>query len=189
MRKQHGEESRPDRGAIDQQPGPRNRWRMSPVDRPDPLEAYRPAPGPTGIRVDAQYYRPWVLAFAYASTGPRILVNGNEIPDTHWGETHIPAHPGRYTVEVRTRRPSAWVRWTLNRVWWEDMGQAVAEVPVYPGAQTPVYYRSPGLKYYQGAIGAEPKRWPALNWMRFSSVFFGLFAAMMVVGAVVSSVR
>ncbi|WP_067841365.1 hypothetical protein [Nocardia lijiangensis] len=158
---------------------------MLPTAPPDPLAAYRPEPGPTGIRVDAQYYRPWPLAFAYGSTGPRILVNGNEIPDTSWGETHIPAQPGRYTVEVRTRRPAAWVRWTINRVWWEDMGQAVVEVPVHPGAQTPVYYRSPGLQYYQGVIGAEPKRWPALNWMRFSWVIVALFAAMIVAGVVV----
>ncbi|MEU8894391.1 hypothetical protein [Nocardia sp. NPDC048505] len=155
---------------------------MLPPAQPDPPEAYRPEPGPTGIRVEAEYYRPWPLAFAYSSTGPRILVNGNEVPDTAWGTTFIPTPPGRYTVDVVTRKPALWARLILNKLWWDDMGQAIAEVPVHPGAQTPVYYRSPGLQHYQGVIGAEPKRWPALNWMRFSWILAALPIAMIIAG-------
>jgi hypothetical protein len=102
----------------------------------DPVTAYRPAPGSTGITVHTSYYRRWIGAPGYAATGPRILVNGHEVPDTAWGSTHIPLRPGLYHLETCTRKTPWWFEW-LMRGWNADMGFADTVVPVTADQSAP----------------------------------------------------
>ncbi|WP_433725294.1 hypothetical protein ACQP0C_29930 [Nocardia sp. CA-129566] len=81
----------------------------------DPVEAYCPGSGEQGILVHAEYYRWWIVGPGFTTARPRILVNGNEIPDTSWGRTHLPAAAGLYHVEVRTRRPNFFFRHFVYR--------------------------------------------------------------------------
>ncbi|MEU7632438.1 hypothetical protein AB0C34_20995 [Nocardia sp. NPDC049220] len=150
-----------------------------------PVEAYRPEPGQTGITVYTAYFRWWILAPAYAAAGPRIYVNGNEVPNTSWGVTHVPANPGLYRVEILTRRPH-WFYRIFFKSWYSDMGPADTVVPVESGYQTQVHYRSPGFHLLPGAIAPYPPRWPGLNWIRFSWVVFGALIGLMLFGVVMN---
>ncbi len=154
----------------------------------DPVDAYRPEPGETGILVDASYFRWWIAAGAYASARPRIFVDGVEVPDVNWGRTHIPTTPGLHHVEVSTSKPKWWYEWIFQS-WVRDMGFADTVVPVAAAHCTLVHYRSPGLYVLRGAIGPEPMRWPGLNWIRFSWVITAVLAAfvgLMLVGVVLN---
>ncbi|WP_330232097.1 hypothetical protein OHA40_06175 [Nocardia sp. NBC_00508] len=162
---------------------------MHTVDRPrlrffqnverHPVEAYRPEPGQTGVVVDTSYFRWWLVAPLYAATGPRIYVNGNEVPNaSSWGSTFVPLAPGLYRIEVLTRRPHAALV-ILMKAWDFDMGPAEAVVPVEPGCRTPVYYRSPGFYLLPGAIAPKPPRTPGLNWIRFSWLAVSVMPALM----------
>lgn len=151
-----------------------------------PVDAYRPEPGETGIVLDTSYFRWWILAPLYATTGPRIYVNGNEVPNASWGPTYIPVAPGLYRVEVLTRGVNRLVS-LFVRAWDSEMGPAEAVVPVEPGCRTTAYYRSPAFRLLPGAIAPKPPRWPGLNWIRTSWVVCGLFFAL-VLSAVVMNI-
>lgn len=146
----------------------------------DPVAAYRPTAGVTGIAVDASYYRMWVAGPVYASMGPRILVNGTEVQGGSWGRTHIPVGPGLHHVEVSTRRPAWYWRWG-TRVRQADMGFADTVVPVAKGHSTPVYYRAPALHLFPGAIAPEPRRTPGMTWIRISWVLTASFVLLVAI--------
>jgi hypothetical protein len=150
-----------------------------------PVDAYQPEPGETGIVVDTSYFRWWIAGPVYASTGPRIYVNGNEIPNASWGPTYIPVPPGLYRVEVLTRGVNLLIRF-LVRAWDSDMGPAETVVPVEPGCRTTVYYRSPAFYLLPGAIAPKPPRWPGLNWIRTSWLVFGALFALMLSAVVLN---
>ncbi|MBF6468894.1 hypothetical protein IU427_27565 [Nocardia beijingensis] len=168
---------------------------MHTVDRPrlrffqnverHPVEAFRPEPGETGIVVDTSYFRWWIAGPVYATTGPRIYVNGTEVPTASWGPTYIPVAPGLHRVEVLTRGVNLLVRF-LVRAWDSDMGPAETVVPVEPGCRTTVYYRSPAFYLLPGAMGPKPPRWPGLNWIRTSWVVFGALFALMFTAVVLN---
>lgn len=152
----------------------------------DPVEAYRPQPGQQGIVVHAEYYRWWIMGPAFATAGPRIFVNGNEIPDTSWGATYLPAAPGLYHVEVHTRPPNFFFRRFVHPWWTSDTGPADTVVPVALGQQTPVYYRPAAARRMLGAIAPQPPRWPGLLWMRFSSVIIAGFIGLVLFGVLMN---
>lgn len=106
----------------------------------DPVDAYRPEPGETGIIVDASYFRWWMAVYLYATTKPRIFVDGIEVPDVSWGATHVPAPPGLHHVEVCTGK-AHWFFRNFMSGWSFDIGFADTVVPVTDGRRTPVYYR------------------------------------------------
>ncbi len=105
---------------------------------------FQPQPGPQGIVVDSSYFP---LGFMLALTGPKIIVNGMEVPMAKWGQTHIPVGPGQHHVRVATK-------------WLWDMGPAETTVPVAEGHTTHVYYKSPAIAFINGAIGPVPQAAP-----------------------------
>lgn len=109
-----------------------------------PAVQFQPQPGPQGIVVDASYFP---LGFLLALTGPKIIVNGMEVPMAKWGQTHIPVGPGQHHVRVATK-------------WLWDMGPAETTVPVAEGHSTHVYYKSPAIAFINGAIGPVPQAAP-----------------------------
>jgi hypothetical protein len=102
------------------------------------------------------------LAFMLALSGPRILVNGQEVPGTRWGATHIPLGAGQHHVQVKTK-------------WLWDYGAAQTVVPVAGGYTTRVYYRSPAVWLLGGAIGPVPQKTPG---MLFMYITWGIVAAL-----------
>ncbi|MGV9817940.1 hypothetical protein [Nocardia xishanensis] len=151
----------------------------------DPVEAYRPEPGETGISVNADYFRRWIVAPVYAATRPRIFVDGTEVPNVNWGRTHIPVPPGLHHVEVSTAKGNWFFEWVL-RGWDYDMGFADTVVPVAAAHCTTVHYRSPAQYLLRGAIGPQPMRWPGLNWIRFSWVITAAFVGLVLTGIVLN---
>ncbi|WP_280369034.1 hypothetical protein [Nocardia wallacei] len=126
---------------------------------------FQPEPGPPGIVVDSSYFP---MAFMLALTGPKILVNGQQVPMARWGATHIPIGPGQHHLRVATR-------------WMWDMGPADAVVPVTEGMSTRVYYRSPAIAFIRGAIGPVPQSTPGIA---FIYVMWGLVALIVLLNIV-----
>lgn len=126
---------------------------------------FQPEPGPPGIVVDSSYFP---MAFMLALTGPKILVNGQQVPMARWGATHIPIGPGQHHVRVATR-------------WMWDMGPADAVVPVAEGMSTRIYYRSPAIAFIRGAIGPVPQSTPGIA---FIYVMWGLVALIVLLNIV-----
>jgi hypothetical protein len=119
---------------------------------------FRPEPGPPGIVVDTSYMP---MAFMLALTGPRILVNGQQVPNAKWGMTHIPVGAGQHHVQVKTR-------------WLWDFGTAEAVVPVADGQSTRVFYRTPATWFVGGAIGPVPQKTPGMMFLYISWGILGL---------------
>jgi hypothetical protein len=125
---------------------------------------YQPEPGQTGIVVDASYF-PWTFPHVYvlALTGPKILINGQEVPDTHWGSTHIPVPPGQYHVQLCTRRSRTAMWLGIARIG-RDFGSADAIVPVTAGHSTRTYYRAPVVLTMNGALAPQQSKSPGMTW-------------------------
>ncbi|WP_328408083.1 hypothetical protein [Nocardia sp. NBC_00403] len=122
-------------------------------------------PAPPGITIDASYSG---FAFLLALTKPKILVNGQRVPNTRWGQNHIPVGPGQYHVKVTTP-------------WLFDMGPANVTVPIAEGQGTRFYYRAPVVIFLNGAIGQVPQKTPG---MVFLYVTWGLAALIMLLNIV-----
>ncbi|MGW6424174.1 hypothetical protein ACWF82_15995, partial [Nocardia sp. NPDC055053] len=103
-------------------------------------------PNTPGLIVDATFV--WT-AFMLALVKPKIFVNGQPVPDTRWGQNHVPVGPGQYHVRVVTP-------------WLFDMGPAEMVAPVGPGPGSTVYYKPPAVFFFKGAIGPEPQKTPGL---------------------------
>ncbi|MBO0855820.1 MAG: hypothetical protein J2P18_18885 [Nocardia sp.] len=125
---------------------------------PNPVEQYQPQPGPQGIVVDAAFFP---MNFMLALTGPRITVNGMEVPGTKWGQTHIPVGPGQHHVRVAAK-------------WIWDLGAAEAAVPVAEGYCTPVYYKTPAIAWVRGALGPVSGPFPGATWAYVSYGIIGV---------------
>ncbi|MBF6453533.1 hypothetical protein IU432_08755 [Nocardia cyriacigeorgica] len=107
---------------------------------------------PPGLTVDASYTP---LAFLLAITKPKIIVNGQQVPNTRWGANHIPVGPGQHHVKVSTP-------------WLFDMGPATTAVPVAEGQAARLYYRAPALIFLNGAIGPGPQKTPGMVFVYIS---------------------
>lgn len=104
-------------------------------------------PGPPGIMLNTSYTP---LAFMLGLFSPRIEVNGQQVPNPKWGQTHIPVPPGQYHLRVSTRY-----------LW--DFGAAETAVRLAPGESAPLYYRAPAMAVFVGgAIGPVPQKTPGL---------------------------
>ncbi|MFE7798756.1 hypothetical protein [Nocardia sp. NPDC057440] len=129
-----------------------------------PIPQYQPEPGPTGIVVETSYF-PWTFPYAYllALTGPTILVNGQVVPETRWGTTHIPVRPGLYHVRVYLRKSR---RATLLGVapMGSDFGFADAMIPVTEGHRTSTHYRGPIVPILNGALAPQQPKSPGRTW-------------------------
>lgn len=134
-----------------------------------PMPHYVPAPGPTGIVVEALYF-PWLFPphiHRWMAT-PKVEVNGERIPDAAWGATHVPVAPGTHHVRVGTV-PHWFVALRLLPILLPGAayGFADAMVPVEPGNTTTIYYQSPLNGVPAGALGPEPReRFPGWRYYR-----------------------
>lgn len=85
-------------------------------------------------------------AFLYRQSGPRLRVDGVEIPVRGWGTHRIPVDAGSHEVRV-------WVPYMLPR----RVGKARIEVSVSPGETARLEYLAPTLAFRGGSLG-EPGR-------------------------------
>lgn len=107
----------------------------------------QPAPNdPPGITVNCSYTP---MAFLLAITKPKILVNGQQVPNTRWGDNHVPVGPGNYHIRVTTP-------------WLFDMGPAEIAASVAPGPGVRYFYRTPAILFLNGAIGPGPQKTPGM---------------------------
>ncbi|WP_245559741.1 hypothetical protein [Nocardia asiatica] len=123
-----------------------------------PQQGYGQPADPPGITIDASYS---VWAFLLALTKPKILVNGQRVPNTRWGANHIPVGPGQYHVRVATP-------------WLFDMGPANVTVPIADGQAARFYYKAPVVIFLNGAIGPVPQKAPGMLFLYIVWALVGL---------------
>lgn len=181
-------------------PGQPYRGTMLPADfilpydtTPDsPMPHYIPAPGPTGIVVEALYF-PWVFPphIHRWMAKPRVVVNGEKVPDAAWGPTHVPLPPGVHHVRIGT--DTHWLVATklvpilLPGI---PFGFADAMVPVAPGHSTTIYYQAPLNQVPAGALGPEPReRFPGWRYYRVIAPVTLAFMVFLVVMLILSAVK
>ncbi|MFI6169521.1 hypothetical protein ACIBCN_22255 [Nocardia sp. NPDC051052] len=119
-------------------------------------------------------------------TGPRIFINGQEVPDARWGDTVIPLAPGIYRVHVYT----AGLRWAkflgLQRLS-NDFGFTDAFIPVPHEHSTRTYYRSPIVAMLPGALDPQPQQSPGMRWFYIVAAIFAVFVGFMLY-AIISNI-
>jgi hypothetical protein len=145
-------------------PNPQH-YRPQPPPPPNPQQQYRqplqygqppapqhhgPQPGPygqagEGIAVNTQFFPlAWVLFFVK----PKVAVDGQEIPVSGWGRTHVPARPGQHHVHV-------YVPYFLP----PKMGPADATADVRPGQVAELEYKAPIWGFSAGSLGVGPQKY------------------------------
>jgi hypothetical protein len=145
-------------------PNPQH-YRPQPPPPPNPQQQYRqplqygqppapqhhgPRPGPygqagEGIAVNTQFFPlAWVLFFVK----PKVAVDGQEIPVSGWGRTHVPARPGQHHVHV-------YVPYFLP----PKMGPADATADVRPGQVAELEYKAPMWAFSAGSLGVGPQKY------------------------------
>ena len=145
-------------------PNPQH-YRPQPPPPPNPQQQYRqplqygqppapqhhgPQPGPyrqagEGIAVNTQFFPlAWVLFFVK----PKVAVDGQEIPVSGWGRTHVPARPGQHHVHV-------YVPYFLP----PKMGPADATADVRPGQVAELEYKAPIWAFSAGSLGVGPQKY------------------------------
>ncbi|MDR7300732.1 hypothetical protein [Haloactinomyces albus] len=125
-----------------------------------------PPPGMGRIVLDTSYMP---LAFLLALFKPGITVNGQPYPVARWGQNVLDLPPGRHQIQVH-----------VNYLW--KFGHAQAFVPVDPGRQVDVYYRSPAVAFGEGAIGPVPQSTPNMALtivLMVASVSFGFLSVIL----------
>ncbi|WP_405179088.1 hypothetical protein OG225_35010 [Nocardia sp. NBC_01377] len=104
-------------------------------------------PAPPGITVNTSYL--WTAFLLGLLVKPKIKINGQQVPNTRWGDNHIPVGPGTYHVWIATP-------------WLFDMGPGEMPVQVGPGPGARVYYKPPAVFFLKGAIGFGPQKTPGI---------------------------
>lgn len=117
------------------------------------------APGGSAIAVTTKFFP---LAFLLYFFKPKVLINGQETPQSPWGRQVIPVAPGNYHV-------SAFTPYWLP----PKMGPAEADVSVAPGQVAELEYRVPIIAFIAGSLGAPPQKY---NGMWFLWVILGIVA-------------
>jgi hypothetical protein len=146
-------------------PPPPQHYRPQPPAPPNPQQQYRqplqygqppapqhhgPQPGPygqasEGIAVNTQFFPlAWLLFFVK----PKVAVDGQEIPVSGWGRTHVPARPGQHHVHV-------YVPYFLP----PKMGPADATADVRPGQVAELEYKAPMWAFSAGSLGVGPQKY------------------------------
>jgi hypothetical protein len=135
-------------------PPPHPYAQQAPAPFPPPQPYAQQAPGQHGglppegfgqLVIDTGFF--W-LAWIFFLTGPSVRIDGVERV-RNWGTVFVPVPPGQHLVEVHTRY-----------LW--PVGRASLPVFVQPGQTAPVFYRSPAIVWFKGAIGHEPQKTPGL---------------------------
>jgi hypothetical protein len=86
----------------------------------------------------------WLLFFVK----PKVAVDGQEIPVSGWGRTHVPARPGQHHVHV-------YVPYFLP----PKMGPADATADVRPGQVAELEYKAPMWAFSAGSLGVGPQKY------------------------------
>ncbi|RDH76707.1 hypothetical protein DVS77_20390 [Mycolicibacterium moriokaense] len=86
----------------------------------------------------------WLLFFFK----PKIAVDGQEMPVSGWGRTHLPARPGQHHVHVH-------VPYFLP----PKLGQADATADVRPGQVAELEYKAPLWAFSAGSLGVGPQKY------------------------------
>ena len=98
-----------------------------------------------GIVVNTQFFPlAWLLFFFK----PKIAVDGQEMPVSGWGRTHLPARPGQHRVQVH-------VPYFLP----SKLGQAEATADVRPGQVAELEYKAPLWSFSAGSLGVGPQKY------------------------------
>jgi hypothetical protein len=92
--------------------------------------------GEIGIRVQVKFFP---LAFLLFFFKPRLCLDGGQPATVKWGDTFLPAAPGRHSV--RCYVPYLYLR---------HMGDSTIEVDVPPGGVVNVRWRAPLLVFLKG---------------------------------------
>ncbi|MGI5220796.1 hypothetical protein [Nocardia sp. CA-290969] len=147
-----------------------------------PMPEYIPEPGDTGIVVDADFYKWTPLPYAFRFCRPRIVMNGQEVPDTSWGTNFVPLAPGLYHVRVSTV-PNWFIAWNFipTGAPGQEIGFADAMIPVRHGHRTRTCYQASLSRIYAGALGPEPREhFPGRHLLLVAHGAFGLLLAVLV---------
>jgi hypothetical protein len=84
----------------------------------------------------------------FALVKPKIVVDGQEVPDSGWGRTVIPLPPGHHEVHVHTP-------YLLPR----RVGLADCTVAVQPNEWVELEYKAPVWNFSPGALGPPPQKY------------------------------
>jgi hypothetical protein len=132
-------------------PNPQQQYRQPlQYGQPPAPQHHGPEPGPygqagEGIAVNTQFFPlAWVLFFVK----PKVAVDGQEIPVSGWGRTHVPARPGQHHVHV-------YVPYFLP----PKMGPADATADVRPGQVAELEYKAPIWAFSAGSLGVGPQKY------------------------------
>lgn len=147
-------------------------------DPRSPMPRYTPEAGPTGVVVSASHFRMYLPVDLLAFTGPRIFVNGQEVPASGWGDTFIPLAPGMYRVRVCTAGVRRAQFIGLQRLR-NDFGFTDAFIPVAHGHSTRTYYRSPIVAMLPGALDPQPQKSPGMVWFYLVATVLAVFVGFM----------
>lgn len=132
-------------------PGPQQQYRQ-PAQYAQPPAPQQPGQQPApygqpgeGIVVNTQFFPlAWVLFFVR----PKIALDGQEIPVSGWGRTHLPARPGQHHLHVH-------VPYFLP----PKMGPADATADVRPGQVAELEYKAPMWAFSAGSLGVGPQKY------------------------------
>ncbi|MET8653433.1 hypothetical protein [Nocardia aurea] len=130
-------------------------------------------PPPPGITVNTSYV--WTAFLLGLLVKPKIKINGQQVPNTRWGDNHIPVGPGTYHVWIATP-------------WLFDMGPGEMPVQVGPGPGARVYYKPPAVFFLKGAIGFGPQKTPGILLVWLPLAIVALFTVLMFVLALAAAV-
>ena len=98
-----------------------------------------------GIVVNTQFFPlAWLLFFVK----PKIALDGQEVPVSGWGRTHLPARPGQHQVHVH-------VPYFLP----PKLGPADATAEVRQGQVTELEYKAPMWTFSAGSLGVGPQKY------------------------------
>jgi hypothetical protein len=98
-----------------------------------------------GIVVNMQFFPlAWLLFFFK----PKIALDGQEMPVSGWGRTHLPARPGQHHVQVH-------VPYFLP----PKLGPAETAVDVRPGQVAELEYKAPLWSFSAGSLGVGPQKY------------------------------
>ena len=128
-----------------------------------------------GIVINTQFFPlAWLLFFFK----PKIAVDGQEVPVSGWGRTHVPARPGQHHVHVHGP-------YFLP----PKLGPADATADVRPGQSAELEYKAPLWSFSAGSLGVGPQKYNgvgitiAIVLIPFVLLFL-LFVLMFVVAAI-----
>lgn len=119
---------------------------------------------PAIIALNTRYVAWGLLTVAVRhGRGPRVTIDGQEVPDAVWGDNEIPVAAGLHDVEVETRY--------LLPFW---RGAAGMFVQVPEGGRVELEYCAPAVMLAAGSLGPPPQRFKGYGYV------YALFAVVAV---------